>query len=124
MKKTESKTIIDEFTLSKGGIPIGTVRWTRLVFFRPRLGFVEGRFEGDAQAVALVEAAAARAVADGIDNNDLPPGVNAPVTHPELFDDDLLAALLYAGYDILPDDHEIMIRIRGPNGPLPPGMTY
>ena len=26
MKKTESKTIIDEFTLSKGGIPIGTVR--------------------------------------------------------------------------------------------------
>ena len=123
MKKTESKTIIDEFTLSKGGIPIGTVRWTRLVFFRPRLGFVEGRFEGDAQAVALVEAAAARAVADGIDNGVLPPGINGPVTHPELYDNDLIAALLYAGYDILPADHEIMIRIRGIPNP-PAGMTY
>ncbi|EHM55312.1 hypothetical protein [Cardiobacterium valvarum] len=121
MKK--SKTIIDEFTLSRDGMPIGTVRWTRLVFFWPRLGFVEGRFEGDAQTVALVEAAAARAIADGIDNGALPPETGAPVTHPELYDNDLLAALLYAGYDILPDDHEIMIRIRGIPNP-PPGMTY
>ena len=106
MKKTESKTIIDEFILSRDGTPIGTVRWTRLVFFWPRLGFVEGRFEGDPQAVARVEA-----------------GINGPVTHPELYDNDLIAALLYAGYDILPADHEIMIRIRGIPNP-PAGMTY
>ncbi|WP_225756703.1 hypothetical protein [Cardiobacterium sp. Marseille-Q4385] len=122
MKK--SKTIIIDFVLSRDGAALGTVRWTRLGVLKPPLGFVQGRFEGDAQAVALVEAAAARAVADGIDNGALPPSYNRPVTHPELYDDDLLAALLYAGYDILPEDNGIINRIRGPGGPLPPGMTY
>lgn len=117
--------IEDTIPLSVGGEFVGNVIWTLVLTEKPRLAVIESRLSGDEKAVALVRAAADKAVAEQIADNVTPfPGGGGVVTEPLLNDGHFVSALLHSGFDPLPDDSSIMQRIRGTHHRLTPDFPF